>query len=100
MEKMTGKEKRAKKREALIRVLTFCKGNTKDQALLNDITVLTPGFRAAGISRIGVMDTIGSLFQSQPEITEDQIWKEYKLGRVEMRKLTRNLIKGKNNIKN
>lgn len=86
--------KRARKKEALKKVLAFVKSNTEDAEALAAVQLLTPGQRFGGVRAVK-SDVIVEAFMANDEIDEDMIWNEYKLGRAEMRKICVNLIKKK-----
>lgn len=91
-EETKAQKRRKAKRAALVRLIAFVEKNTKDRQLIEDCTLLTPGQRGPSLKSTP-MATIIEAFKNKPEWTEDRIWGEFKLGRMEMRKLRNNLIK-------
>lgn len=94
--KAKSKEKRAKKRASLLRVLDFVKKQelfAKNEALKADVSLLTPGQRFGGVSRVGVKDVISKMFEEKPTWTEMELFQKAKVGRAEMRGVSKKLIR-------
>jgi len=86
--------KRTLKKDAVKKLIAFVKGNSEDNELLLACKLLTPGQRFGG-TRTGAGSIIEEAFLEVDSWDEDTIWKQYKLGRAEMRKICVNLIKKK-----
>jgi len=86
--------KRTAKKDAIKKLIAFVKGNSEDKELLLICKLLTPGQRFGGM-RTGAGSIIEEAFLEVDSWDEDTIWKQYKLGRAEMRKICVNLIKKK-----
>ncbi|MEJ2248026.1 MAG: hypothetical protein P8Y70_00015 [Candidatus Lokiarchaeota archaeon] len=89
--KQRNKEKRAKKRERLSRILNYVKRTTTDPELLADASALTPGFRTT--VRTAGKNVIADMFRETLTVHEDDIYKAHKMGRGEMSRIIKKLIK-------
>jgi len=83
-------KKRAVRKANLMAVLNFVKENTDDTGLLSAVKFLMPGSR---IVRTTAKDIILGLFVDNSIINENELFANYKIGRVEMRKIIRRSIK-------
>lgn len=91
--KARNQEKRAKKKAALQLVLNFVKEGTEDQGLLSAVAILTPGQRFGGTVRTGIKDVVAELFLEKKAVLEMDLFTELKLGRAEMRSISKKLIR-------
>lgn len=87
------KEKRAKKKAALIRILDYVKTNSSDDQLLADVKFLTPGQRFGGEVRTGIMDVAYAVFREKRVLTEAEAFEAFKMGRPGMRSICKKLIR-------
>lgn len=90
--KSKGKERRAKKKAALLRILDYVKTNSSDDSLLADVKILTPGQRFGGTVRTGIVNVAAAIFREKQILTEEQAFREFKLGRPGMRSICKKLI--------
>lgn len=91
--KAKSREKRAAKKEALNKVLSFVKENADgDEDLMGAVKLLTPGQRFGGSVRTGIKDIAAALFLEKEEVSETEAFNELKLGRPGMRKVVKQLI--------
>lgn len=90
-EKTKGQIRKENKKAAILRLINFVKANTKEKQLLEDCVLLTPGNRT--FTRSTSIDVIVAAFDQKKEWHENEIWEKFKLGRGEMRKISRKLIK-------
>lgn len=93
--KAAAKERRAAKKQAMKDVIEFVRSrkNVPDE-ILEATKLFEPGRRTGGGGGgTSILDKIAERFQNQSEVTELEIFQEFKMGRAQMRKLTRNLIK-------
>lgn len=87
--------RREAKKKANALVLDFVRNNTEDEQLLEAVALLTPkrpGGGGGGRLASATPD-IKERIMENGSLDEDTIWSEFKLGRTEMRKITRNFIK-------
>lgn len=87
------KAKHDARKAATEALLGFAKENCKDASLLEAIKVLTPGAGRGAPKAPGAADAIRKALLEGKAISEEKIWSEHKLGRVEMRRICVGLIK-------
>jgi hypothetical protein len=85
--------KRAAKKEALTALIKFVKENTTDEMLIQAAAALTPG---RTVQRSNTQSAISNILLENGSINEGDIFNQFKLGRGEMKKVIRNLIKKRN----
>lgn len=99
-EKTKGQIRREMKKEALNKIVAFVLDNLdqdepENKELIEAALLVKPGRR--GGSTVARKDVIAEYFTDHvgegESVHEDQIWKDLKLGRAEMRKASVNLIK-------
>ena len=88
--------KKKAKKEAKARVRAFMVANPKSEIFADLVTVVGTGGRGGGGgggSQVKLLNVMRDLFKTNKTMSEDTIWKDFKLGRAEMRKISVNLIK-------
>ncbi len=92
--KAAGVAKRTKKRTALLSVLEFVNGrkNVPDEIKMA-VKVITPGQRVGTGGGPSKLKVFAELFSDKSEVTEMEIFTQFKAGRAEMRKTCVNMIK-------
>jgi hypothetical protein len=86
-------EKKEAKKSALNLVCNFVKENTEDSDLLKAVNLLTVRRVGGGVNRVSILDTMKAMFKEKKSITEGEIFQNFKLGRPEMRRFCKDLIK-------
>jgi len=96
--KLAEREARAKVRDEARKVLRehAAKLNPGDPIKSAIFTVIGTGVRRAGVSRASQIDSIRDFFIAKKTATEMDIFKEFKLGRPEMRGKMKQLVIPKN----
>jgi len=88
--KIEKKRIRSIKKDALIAILTFVKENTDNTNLIDAVTLLTPGQH---VQRTNSLAIVADILIEQGSINEMDLFTNYRLGRSEMRKIMRGLIR-------